>query len=72
MANRRTRSKKSTISEEKKKELAHEVHKYPALWNLAHDSYMKRDVAAACWDKIAEVLDLSGNGNMRTHLLLFI
>jgi hypothetical protein len=55
------RGKRTAITEEKKKDLASEVTKYPAVWNIADSSYMKRDVAVTCWDAVAEVVGMIGN-----------
>jgi len=48
------------LTEEQKKTLAREVQKYPSLWAISEEGYMKRDVGMRCWRAVSEEVQLTG------------
>jgi len=57
---RKNKESSRTLSDEDKKSLAREVEKYPALWKISDDGYMKRDVNLRCWKAVSEEIAVPG------------
>jgi hypothetical protein len=67
-----TGEKKRLLTDEQKKILANEIEKFPALWKLSDEGYMKRDVTAACWKAVSEIIEVPGNNDIKNRITKYL